>query len=291
MQLKLICHGMMGFWYRPATANPAHLGYEGYSILIPNVLQDMNGHNMHELILRVGPGTTGLQGLSFLPGGNPPGTKTYKLVMKCKPGAMTAAPDPRNPVVGLYRQNNDFIAPRRDPHDGTIAYALEVPYPHAKAFAGIRRYSEVPFTGAAVGTFNIQSVRIAGMRVFTYELENEDVYLENVADATDKIDINRGPTSSPIKLHLYNQPVHHAGNPGEHLKMIKSSFNYQGQPVPLDLKTGVTSYADFDQGDFTGLVAEDRRDLHELAQSRGPVQQVPVPRSFDPAECLPPDGC
>jgi hypothetical protein len=48
LELKLICHGMMLFWYRPETENGRH--DDGYKILIPKEHKEEHKHK-HELWL------------------------------------------------------------------------------------------------------------------------------------------------------------------------------------------------------------------------------------------------
>jgi hypothetical protein len=327
MELKLICHGMMLFWYRKPSTDGGR--DDGYTILIPQATvhntegcasethmggseqhspkQHQEQHFMHEVRLGVGAGARHSV-LGY--GSQPEGTKYFDLKFGCGISSTQRVKKSDECNLVIYRNQIHGAMPNygRDP-DAGVAFAIDIPYPVREESVRVTEYKNDPYIGTAVDAFCVHPRRVVATRVFTFEVADvsEGIVLRNKLVPCDTRVIQPGSISSnqkTVRLHLYSQPPKFPLLGDNHFPMLTRMLLVNGSP--LDLCLNEDRCPDNDPDGLVipyGLGFKDVLHLAELrflfphlcdpagGHHHAKVGDENVITSFDPAECGQGGGC
>jgi hypothetical protein len=315
LELQLICHGSMAFFYR--SPGERGLDYDGYTIFIPRT--PMTGHDMdHELRMGVGAGAvTFAPQLRHVP--DPPvdmKTVEYELRFDWKPSKKKRGAKPALETLGLYQRKNIRAEAQLGGPIGVagVAFAIDIPYPHREEVVRVADYKRFPFVRSkTVSDFDLKARRLTGARVFTYDLASRKrgVILQNENSKNDRFPFAKS-VPRRIKIHLYNQ-AQVLPNPERdvraiavgHNEELNQAFRVKQRPIKLKQNPRIPRTIDPEGVDIPdGLGFRDLLHLAELyllyPELRPTSKEPGGPRvqslfhgfgGFDPAECTQPEGC
>jgi hypothetical protein len=306
MELQLICHGMMLFWYRHKVDNDPTT--DGYRILIPK--QGMTkGSPLHQFRLGLGPGALEPY-LCYADLTDWQATQEWKLEFGNIPSNKMRGPKPGDANLNFYRNPQSKAVPVKEVTAGNspIAFIIDIPYPMAEDPIRATDYRADPYVkGDVVAGFGIHPRRIVSARVFTFLINGQSITLSR-ANETKTIVAN--PSQPRIKLHLYSQSADPPGN-ATHLGLLndmlglrKGVSNYSNS-FDLKLNTASGAIHDPDLKIPEGLGFRDLLHLWEYFElfpfTKKPcLESAKVARdlsrlvdlyAYDPAECGQGSGC
>lgn len=258
MKVKLVCHGMMLFWYR-GDADPAK---DRYSILIPQGLH--NGMYMHEVRFGVGAGAPGPKtSLMYDPTSTRPVVpqKQFRLDFGVAKNERGIRPNPQENLSFYPKGNAKAVA-----NAAGVAFSIDVPYPHSQKPVRVATYCADPYAcdpdkdtvDIGVKKLGITPRRIVGARLLTYEVADPSQAITLVeTTGSDKFVIVPGPLTDDVTLHLYSQPSV-LQSPKGHLDLLNAMLDVddgEGNVNPLDLRMNEYCDATIDPDSF-GMTPE-----------------------------------
>ena len=299
MELKLICHGMMLFWYRKETANvPA-----GYRILIPQ-----SPNKEHVLRLGVGPGAPSSV-LQYET--SPKSTQHFGLDFGVGPSPTKPGMKPKNSELLMYRTADAVATPDDRASLGAgVGFVIDIPYPLREEPVRATDYDEDPYLpGLAVEAFAIHPRRMLDARVFTFIVADstKDVILRSNDNLPSRL-LVKAPVPDGIKLHLYCQPPTPVMPGTSHLQRLNEMLLFGGSVLDLKLNDDRNPKKDPDIPIPVGLSFQDLLHLSELgalmpggtgasditgdSDVQGQkLMTMPSMFAIDPAECGQGGGC
>jgi hypothetical protein len=302
MKLRLICHGMMLFWYKkPSTPGGDD---DGYRILIPQGYvadQQGHGHLMHDLRFGIGAGVPDPHAHKWLllaPNAVvPPREFDLRFGVAPRRHRTDEVPD-SNRNLSFY-ENAGYRAVE-DPN--RIAYTIHVPYPHDETPLRVATYQAPPYkSGGVVGGFGVLPHRIVSARMLTFEIDNPNagIYLYD-RNAYQSSPVGTGSITGDLTLHLYSEPAHKPGANENHTHilnaMLKLSDKNANTSSDFDLTLNDQRKPTYDPEGLevpSGLNFRDLLHLWEISALDNPGSPLHVrgPAFVDPAECGQGGGC
>lgn len=292
MKLRLICHGMMLFWYKKPSSEGGD--DDGYRIFIPQ--GHHHGRLMHDLRFGVGAGVPKPHPWLRLDTGGVVQPKEFELRFGAagRRHRSNEVPDPAE-NLSLY-ESEDYRAVE---NPAGIAYTIHVPYPHDEIPIRVATYQRPPYlAGNVVTNLGVAPHRIVGARILTFEIAsaNIDVQLYDVKQQQ-LSPVETSPAGSDLTLHLYSEPPHQPGEDEDHTEMINGMLKLldkNGNALSdFDLKLDELRTPKLDPEGLelpAGLNFRDLLHLWELDALDNPGQSLRA-RFVDPAECGQGGGC
>jgi hypothetical protein len=308
MELQLICHGMMLFWYRESvkSANAT----DGYQILIPQ--GRINNQLVHEL--RLGPGSGAKVSSLGYDDQDPNTLATQYWQLDFGNIESTKERGQKSKDKNLTFYGNSSTRTKRrtgiKKEDAGVAFVIDIPYPLKECPIRAMDYKKNPYLNPSadgkrkarvVEAFNVRPKTIVSARVFHFSINNNvPITLYRPATNTRR-DIVANPSGSIIQIHLYNQaPEPPSDNRENHLplfnKMLQLTTNsnntHTEAPFDLELnpdRDGAKAKLDTSQT----VRGKDLSDLWEFLEfdETGKVRNPSDIRAYDPAECGQGSGC
>jgi hypothetical protein len=291
MELQLICHGMMLFWYR----RPRYSEFDdGYTILIP---RKSNNHE-HKVRLGVGPGAH--ETVLGYDDEDPKETRRGAIAFGVADSDKPRGPKPKSFNLMFLHKDFQAFADSRG-----VAFAIDIPYPHREEPVRVATYGpeQPPYErpdGSAAHAFKISPTRLVATTVFTYRIADPSKGLTlHIGSDMRKI-LDHEEMHGTVKLHLYSQQRHHiAGDIGMLNQMLQwNRKGSSGVSSQLNLKPNDCRKALLDLPDFPipqGLTFRDCLHLTELHNLDHPIddkdKDMPRIMAIDPAECGQGGGC
>jgi hypothetical protein len=318
MELQLICHGMMLFWYRhPAPGAP--VTSDGYQILIPQA--EMNGQPVHELRLGLNPGAIkshlGYNDLNATNGA----TQHLRLEFGDSISVKERRAKAKQTNLNFYRINPHRSVRRagNDRPSSGVAFVIDIPYPDDEDPIRVTDYTYDPYmtTGPnsrVVTAFDIRPRRLVGARVFKFAISNKPITLLNLTTGAPPQVIEPNPTGQRIKLHLYSQSMHKPDPNDNHLPLLNAmldlknlntsvshGFDLQMDPgrepthdPPLDLPPGLGFRDQLHLWEFHAMFPFVHAALKSGKASEDTLEKLSLKvdkTAYDPAECGQGGGC
>lgn len=297
MNLYLICHGMMAFWYRPQVP-------DGYRILIPQCPLGTSGNQEHQLRLGTSIGAP-MSNLAYP--AQPMGTKIYQLTFGSSPQGSAKARGMKSAAsnLALYAQKPNVGGAHLIPNYGTdgsagVAFAIDIPYPDDEQPARVETYQADPYCDCStVRAFNIHPRSLPRSNVYKFNIANANLSIQ-VVNENDPSDVLIPPIRpvADVKLYLYSGPATMADMTGKHLDSFNKMFSF-GAQTSLDLAlnpaSGVSCTPVRNTTPPFNLSQPDTLHLAEI-NSGMDFCNAPVPigatlMATDPAECVQGPGC
>ncbi len=301
MQLHLICHGMMLFWYNKPSVEGA--GDDGYTILIPQMSAGPPKPGDHQLLL--GRDYGALQPVLTYPM-TPQGTQAFKLSFDAAPSDKIRSMKSNKENLVFYA--NDMTGARAVPTIGAdytagIAVTIDIPYPRAEHPIRAARYFSDPYdyinSSSTIDAFDVHPRRIVNATVLTFDIVdgNKPILLVNKRIDTDQRLLDPGSITKPVVLHLYSQPAVNILT--DHLHMLTGMLKYKGSELDLRIKKDVPSIKYPPLPIPEGLHVLDLLHLGELNELGIPTgapmtdaeKRMTGTLGVDPAECGQGGGC
>jgi hypothetical protein len=292
VKVRLICHGMMLFWFRKA--GERNLNYDGYTILIPQAPLPHPGDPGHELRLGAGPRAS-LSVLGY--DVHPRPTQEFVLDFGFAPSPKQRGPKCHLYNLVLYRNLGAAAYPDYDAANSAagVAFAIDIPYPWTEDPLRAMEYDRPPYiaTGTTAMAFDIHPKRVTGTTMFTFEIEDPSrpIALLNKNDARDRRPIPPGSSNigADINVHLYSQPPHMTtpGTMPHHFQVFQRLLRFHDAPLDLTPDPNRKAKA-IPIPTPDGLTDEDTQDLAHLLTMSSGTEMIMID---DPAECGQGGGC